>query len=52
MKTIEWKDGELVLIDQRKLPDSLEYFRCRDYRDVIYAIKNMVVRGAQKIGVT
>jgi len=52
MKTLEWKDGELVLIDQRKLPDSLEYFRCRNYRDVIYAIKNMVVRGAPAIGVT
>jgi len=52
MKTIEWKDGELVLIDQRRLPDSLEYFHCRNYREVIYAIKNMVVRGAPAIGVT
>ncbi|NLM01766.1 MAG: S-methyl-5-thioribose-1-phosphate isomerase [Methanothermobacter wolfeii] len=52
MKTLEWKDGKLVLIDQRKLPDSLEYFECRTYRDVIYAIKEMVVRGAPAIGVS
>ncbi|MCG2829363.1 S-methyl-5-thioribose-1-phosphate isomerase [Methanothermobacter sp. K4] len=52
MKTLEWKDNRLILIDQRKLPDSLEYFQCENYRDVIYAIKNMVVRGAPAIGVT
>lgn len=52
MKTLEWKDNKLKLIDQRKLPDSLEYFYCKDYKDVILAIKNMTVRGAPAIGVS
>ncbi|HIH62136.1 MAG TPA: S-methyl-5-thioribose-1-phosphate isomerase [Methanobacteriales archaeon] len=51
MKTIKWKENRLLLIDQRKLPDKLEYFECKDYKDVIFAIKNMVVRGAPAIGV-
>jgi methylthioribose-1-phosphate isomerase len=51
MKTMEWKDNTLVLIDQRKLPDDLDYFTCHNYKDVIFAIKEMVVRGAPAIGV-
>ena len=51
MKTIEWKDNKLKLIDQTKLPDELEYVYCEDYMDVIVAIKDMVVRGAPAIGV-
>jgi len=51
MKTMEWKDNNLVLIDQTKLPDELTYFTCKTYEDVIIAIKTMVVRGAPAIGV-
>lgn len=51
MKTMEWKDNKLVLIDQTKLPDELTYFTCKTYEDVIIAIKTMVVRGAPAIGV-
>ncbi|MCX7884932.1 MAG: S-methyl-5-thioribose-1-phosphate isomerase, partial [Caloramator sp.] len=51
-RTIEFKDGILKLIDQRKLPLSLEIFECRNYREVDFAIKDMVVRGAPAIGVT
>ena len=52
MKTIEWIDNKLKLIDQTKLPDELTYFYCESYQDVIYAIKTMIVRGAPAIGVT
>ena len=52
MKTLEWIDNRLKLIDQRKLPDTLEYFYCDTYQDVIFAIKDMVVRGAPAIGVS
>ena len=52
MKTLEWEDNKLKLIDQRKLPDELTYVYCEDYRDVIVAIKNMAVRGAPAIGVS
>lgn len=51
MKTLEWEDNKLKLIDQTKLPDELTYVYCEDYRDVIVAIKDMVVRGAPAIGV-
>lgn len=51
MKTLEWEDNKLKLIDQTKIPDELEYVYCEDYRDVIVAIKDMIVRGAPAIGV-
>ncbi|MDR2124111.1 MAG: S-methyl-5-thioribose-1-phosphate isomerase [Desulfovibrio sp.] len=43
--------GALILLDQRRLPASKEYFYCRDTRDLIYAIQEMVVRGAPALGV-
>lgn len=52
IKTIEFKDNKLYLIDQRKLPNSYEIFTCKDYRDVDFAIHHMVVRGAPAIGAT
>jgi methylthioribose-1-phosphate isomerase len=51
MKTMLWEDNQLLLIDQTKLPDELTYFTCKNYQDVIQAIKTMVVRGAPAIGV-
>ncbi|CAB3287820.1 Putative methylthioribose-1-phosphate isomerase [Methanocaldococcus lauensis] len=54
LRPIIWDDDkkELILIDQRKLPNELEYFICKNYKDVAYAIKDMVVRGAPAIGVS
>ncbi|WP_407431371.1 S-methyl-5-thioribose-1-phosphate isomerase [Methanobrevibacter sp.] len=51
MRTIEWEDNKLKLIDQTKLPDELTYVYCENYREVIVAIKDMIVRGAPAIGV-
>ena len=51
MKTLEWEDNRLKLIEQRKLPDELAYVYCDNYKDVIVAIKDMTVRGAPAIGV-
>ena len=39
------------IIDQTKLPDELTYVYCENYREVIVAIKDMIVRGAPSIGV-
>ena len=50
--TLEYRDGHLHLIDQRVLPTSCETFTCRTYRDVEFAIRDMVVRGAPAIGAT
>ena len=51
-KSLEFKEGKLFLIDQRKLPGEKEYFLCHTYQDVEYAIARMVVRGAPAIGAT
>ena len=46
------EDSTLVLLDQRYLPGREEYFACRTVEDVVYALKEMVVRGAPAIGVS
>ena len=51
MRTLEWEDNRLKLIDQTKLPDELTYVYCDNYQDVIVAIRDMIVRGAPAIGV-
>lgn len=52
VRTVEWRNGAVVLIDQRLLPTQEVYRVCRDYREVAAAITDMVVRGAPAIGVT
>ena len=51
IKTIEWKDNRVVMIDQRKLPWEEIYVVCSDYPQVIEAIRTMVIRGAPAIGI-
>ncbi|MCK4485992.1 MAG: S-methyl-5-thioribose-1-phosphate isomerase [Desulfobacterales bacterium] len=51
VETIVWKDNQVVMIDQRKLPMRERYVVCKDYRSVIRAIKGLVIRGAPAIGV-
>ncbi len=52
LKTVEWKDNSVIMIDQTKLPTNLEYVTYTDYNDVATAIRNLVVRGAPAIGVS
>ena len=40
------------MIDQTKLPNSLEYVTYTDYNQVADAIRTLVVRGAPAIGVS
>ncbi|MFH0809030.1 MAG: S-methyl-5-thioribose-1-phosphate isomerase [Pseudomonadota bacterium] len=49
--TIEWRDGTVVMIDQRKLPWREEYITCNTARRVAEAIRKMIIRGAPAIGV-
>lgn len=51
MRTIEWKEGKVFLIDQRKLPLKCEVINCSTYQEVAEAIKKMKIRGAPAIGV-
>ena len=49
-ETLEWKNNELILIDQRSLPKVEKYIVCKTVEDVAYAIEKMIVRGAPAIG--
>ncbi|SRR5581483_247537 len=51
VKTLEWTDDGVRLIDQRKLPAEEVFVTCRTYQEVAEAIRNMTVRGAPAIGV-
>jgi methylthioribose-1-phosphate isomerase len=49
---IHWADGRLYLLDQRLLPEQVEYLPLRTLADTARAIADMVVRGAPAIGIT
>ena len=49
---IAYEPGLLRLLDQRLLPDRVEFVELRDWRGVGDAITRMVVRGAPAIGIT
>ena len=51
LPTIDWQDGTVVMVDQRKLPAQEVYVRCKTANQVARAIKTMVIRGAPAIGV-
>ena len=51
IKTIEWTDEGIVMIDQRRLPAEELYPVFKTHEEVAQAIEEMVVRGAPAIGV-
>jgi len=51
MRTIEWKDGVVVTIDQTRLPHEEILLELTDCIQVASAIKDMKIRGAPLIGV-
>jgi methylthioribose-1-phosphate isomerase len=50
VETLRWTGDRLELIDQRALPQRLEYVGCRNAAEVAAAIRDMTVRGAPAIG--
>jgi len=52
IKTVEWTDEGVRMIDQRVLPNEEKYLTLRSSEEVAEAIKKMVVRGAPAIGVS
>src|SRR3712207_5560380 len=52
IKTVEWTDEGVRMIDQRVLPTEEKYLTLRSCEEVAEAIKQMVVRGAPAIGVS
>ncbi len=51
VETIEYKDGNVVMIDQRILPHEEDYVICKTPEEVAESIKSMVIRGAPAIGI-
>jgi methylthioribose-1-phosphate isomerase len=52
IRAVQWVDGRLRLLDQRKLPEIVEYLDFQSCKAVAKAITDMVVRGAPAIGIT
>jgi len=50
MRTIEWKDGKVVTIDQSRLPHEEVIIEMKNCSEVAEAIKSMKIRGAPLIG--
>jgi len=48
---VSWRDGRLWLLDQRRLPESIEFLALDRSIEVAGAIRDMVVRGAPAIGI-
>jgi len=51
VKTIEWKDNRVIMLDQSRLPIDVAYIECRDYLKVAEGIKKLWIRGAPAIGI-
>ncbi|MEW6418589.1 MAG: S-methyl-5-thioribose-1-phosphate isomerase [Nitrospirota bacterium] len=51
VKTIEWVDGKVIMLDQTKLPFEVTFIECTDYMQVAEGIKKLWIRGAPAIGI-
>jgi len=52
LRTVEWKDDKVIMIDQTQLPNQLVFVEYSDYNQIADAIRTLVVRGAPAIGVS
>ncbi len=50
MRSVEWYDGKVRMIDQRLLPAQFEVLECESAGEVAEAIRDMAIRGAPAIG--
>ena len=51
LPTIEWRDDSIAMLDQRLLPNRVEYRILNNTSRLIWALQVMVIRGAPAIGV-
>lgn len=51
LKTVDWNDGKMRIVEQTKLPEKLEFIECGTPEEVWDAIKRLAVRGAPAIGI-
>jgi len=52
MRTVEWHNNRVRLVDQRQIPWELAFVDLDNYKAVATAITDMIVRGAPAIGAT
>lgn len=52
LRTVEWRDNKVIMIDQTKLPNQLVFVEYDDFNQVANAIRTLIVRGAPAIGVS
>jgi len=50
MRTIEWRNGSVVTIDQSRLPHDFALLELKDLDEVVHAITSMKIRGAPLLG--
>ena len=48
--SIRWVDGVVRMLDQRLLPNEVVYHDFIQCRDIVFAIREMIIRGAPAIG--
>jgi methylthioribose-1-phosphate isomerase len=51
MRTIDWADGSIRIIDQTRLPDELVTIDIRRVDELVVHIRSLAVRGAMALGV-
>ena len=52
LRPCRWTGDALALLDQRALPERVQWFECGSAGEVARAIQDMVVRGAPAIGIS
>ena len=51
MRSLDWKDGVVEMVDQTKLPQVTDILRIETVADLVAAIQRLSVRGAPALGV-
>jgi methylthioribose-1-phosphate isomerase len=51
VKTIEWINGKVTMLDQSKLPLEVTFIECTNYMKVAEGIRKLWIRGAPAIGI-
>lgn len=52
LQSVRWAEDHLDLLDQRLLPEQIEYLKLTSEQDIWEAIRHLKVRGAPAIGIT
>jgi methylthioribose-1-phosphate isomerase len=51
VRSVEWKEGKVKILDQSLLPEEVSYIECDHYEMVADAIRTLKIRGAPAIGI-